>query len=104
MIYSILISEQAENDLRSIFDYIATELLAPESAASQLSRLETGINSLEQLPRRFQRYQREPWKSRGLRMMPVDHYIVFYLPDDNERSVTVLRVMYSARDFDNLLQ
>lgn len=33
MMYSIQISEQAENDLRGIFEYISFVLLSPQTAA-----------------------------------------------------------------------
>ena len=36
MIYDIEISDQAEIDLRGIFEYIAFELQAPENASGQL--------------------------------------------------------------------
>ncbi len=35
---------------------------------------------------------------RGLRVMPVDNYLVFYIPDQEAGLVTVIRVMYSGRD------
>ena len=40
MIYDIEISDQAEIDLRGIFEYIAFELQAPENASGQLDRIE----------------------------------------------------------------
>lgn len=42
-IYDIVISDQAEIDLRGIFGYIAFELQAPENASGQLDRLEACI-------------------------------------------------------------
>lgn len=48
--YETAISCQAEQDLREIFEYIAFELLAPESANSQLTRLERAIGKLETFP------------------------------------------------------
>lgn len=33
MIYEIIITEQADDDLRGIYEYIAFQLLAPENAA-----------------------------------------------------------------------
>ena len=36
--YNIQISEQAEKDLRGIYEYIAFELLSPDNAAAQLDR------------------------------------------------------------------
>ena len=40
MIFNVVISIQAEKDLRGIFEYIAFELLSLENAKKQLSRLE----------------------------------------------------------------
>ena len=45
MIYDIVISYQAEIDLRGIFEYIAFELKSPENACGQLDRLEACILS-----------------------------------------------------------
>lgn len=39
MIYDIVISDQAEIDLRGILEYIAFELQAPENASGQLDGL-----------------------------------------------------------------
>ena len=100
MIYQIVITEQAEADLRSIFKYIADELKSPQNASGQLDRLEQNIMKLDQLPERFRLYAREPWHSRGLRVMPADNYLVFYLTDPDPAIVTVIRVMYGSRNFD----
>lgn len=43
MIYKVDISEQADNDLRGIYEYIAFELQSPENAGGQLDRLEEHI-------------------------------------------------------------
>ena len=98
--YEVVVGDQADQDLREIFDYIAFELLAPESAAAQLDRLEEAIEKLATLPERHRRYGNEPWRSRNLRMFPVDNYCVFYIPDDESLTVTVIRVIYSGRDID----
>ena len=45
MMYDIVISYQAEIDLRGIFEYIAFELQTPENACGQLDRLEACILS-----------------------------------------------------------
>ena len=53
--------------------------------------------------KRFPRYGKEPWHSRGLRFVAVDNYIVFYLSDVEEQVVTILRVMYSGRNIEEQL-
>jgi toxin ParE1/3/4 len=103
MIYRVEISEQAYADLRSIFEYIAIELGSPQTATGLLSRLEESIIGLMQLPKRFRVYEKEPWYSRGLRIMPVDNFCVFYVPDESDNKVTIIRIMYGGRDIDSEL-
>ncbi len=96
--FDVVISDQAEQDLRGIYEYIAFELLSPENAAGQLSRLEKAILRLDSFPEKHRQYEEEPWQSRNLRMLPIDNYVVFYIPDNDGRTVTVLRVIYGGRD------
>ena len=103
MIYEVEVSEQADSDLRGIFEYIAFELQSPKNASGQLDRLEKQILSLNTMPERYRRYEKEPWKSRGLRVLPVDNYVVLYIPDCDKKIVTILRVMYTRRDIDHQL-
>ena len=85
MIYEVEVSEQADSDLRGIFEYIAFELRSPENASGQLDRLEEQILSLDTMPESYRKYEKEPWKSRGLRVLPVDNYVVLYIPDSVKR-------------------
>lgn len=98
MSYSVEISEQVNADLRGIFEYIVFKLQSLQNAAEQLSRLEKNILSLSEMPGRFRRYGEEPWLSCGLRVMPVENYCVFYIPDDEKKIVSILRVIYGGRD------
>jgi toxin ParE1/3/4 len=91
--YTVIISEQAETDIRAIFEYIAFALLSIQNATKQITRLEEGIESLSQLPNRFRKYDKEPWLSRGLRILSVDNYCVFYIPDNDNGVVKILRVL-----------
>ncbi len=104
MIYEVTITEQANADLRKIYEYIAFELLSPENAAGQLDRLEENIIELEQFPEKYRVYDKEPWHSRGMRVMPVDNYLVFYILDKDAGLVTVIRVIYEGRDVDTQLK
>ncbi|MEI3236772.1 MAG: type II toxin-antitoxin system RelE/ParE family toxin [Lachnospira sp.] len=103
MMYEVEVSEQADSDLRGIFEYIAFELQSPENASGQLDRLEEQILSLDTMPERYRKYEKEPWKSRELCVLPVDNYVVLYIPDSDKKVVTILRVMYVGRDIDNQL-
>ncbi len=97
MMYELWTAE-AEKDLRGIFEYIAFDLQSVQNAVGQLERLERGIVSLDHMPERFQIYEKEPWRRRNLRTMPVDNYLVFYMVNQEKRIVTIMRVMYGRRD------
>lgn len=100
MSYTVNITDAADNDLRAIFAYIAFELQSYQNAVGQLARLESEILSLSEMPERYRRCDKEPWRSRGLRRMAVDNYCVFYIPDNDARTVEIIRVMYGGRDID----
>ena len=104
MIFEIEISAQAEADLCSMYEYIACELQSPQNAGGQLDRLEKNIMKLSQIPERFRQYDKEPWHSRGLRIMPVNNYCVLYIPDAEKAVVTIIRIMYGGRDIEAQLQ
>ena len=91
MIYEVELSEQADSDLREIFEYIAFELQSPENTSGQLDRLEEQILSLDIMPERYRKYENEPWKSRGLRVLPVDNYVIFYIPDSIRMTIAAFR-------------
>ena len=78
MSYEVTLTPEAKHDLREIY--------------------------LDEMPERFRVYDREPWRSRNLRVMPVDNYLVFYIPDHQVKTVTVLRIMYGGRDIDAQLR
>lgn len=103
MIYKIELTKQAEDDLRNIFEYIAYTLLEPESATKTLERIENSILSLSELPNRFKAYENEPWNRRNLRLMPVDNFIVFYISTVEDKTVTIIRILYGGRDIDKHL-
>ena len=100
--YDVEISEQAEKDIRGIYAYIAEDLQSPEYAEGQLDRIETAIYKLDKFPERFRPYDKEPWKSLGVRMLIIDNYVALYIVE--EEQVTMIRVMYGGRDIEAQLQ
>ena len=98
MNWNIVYTAMARRDLRNIYEYIAYELLVPETATGQAQRIMKEIRTLEEMPMRFQLYEGEPWHSVGLRFFPIDNYLVFYLPDESKNTVSIVRIMYGGRD------
>ena len=81
----------------------ANELLVPEIAAVQLGRIRKKVRSLDFVPARYALVEWEPWHSMKMHQLPVDNYIVYYLVDDKERAVTVVRIFYGGRDIEGII-
>ena len=58
---------------------------------------------LKNFPEKHRLYEKALWFERGLRIMPVDNYLVFYIPDKDKAIVTVVRIMYSGRNIETQL-
>lgn len=100
-VLKVVYTEQAEADLRGVFEYIVFSLLSPETAKKQTRCIIDAIAALHWLPLRHQLYEDEPWRSRGLRVLPVDNFLVFHLPMEEQRRVAIIRIMYSGRNIKN---
>lgn len=62
MKYQIFTTKKAEEDLRSIADYLIRNLLAVETALEQIGKIEQAVMSLEEMPERYRVYDKEPRK------------------------------------------
>lgn len=98
MTYNIVYSAQAKRDLRSIYEYIAFKLLAPNTAGRQAQRIMNEVLNLNEMPMRHKLYDKEPWSSYGLRVFSVGNYLIFYIVSEEMKVVNITRIMYAGRD------
>lgn len=103
-VYKVMYAFHAAEDLRSIYEYIAFTLLEPGIAKKQAQSIMEAIGKLDERPMRFRLYEKKPWHGRGLRVMPVNNYLVFYIPSKETGIVTIVRIMYGGRDIDAQLE
>jgi toxin ParE1/3/4 len=101
---ALFLTHQAENDLKSIYEYVAFTLFEPEIASDLIKRIEQSIMSLEYMPERFRLYEKEPWCNIGLRQMPIENFVIFYIPRVEEQTVTIIRIMYGGRNIEEHLK
>lgn len=102
--WKVVYTEQAASDLRGIHDYLAFALLEPEIAKNLTRRILNSVVKLNEMPMRYPLFEKEPWHSKGLRVLPVDHYLAFYLPIETKETVAIIRVMYSGRNLEDQLR
>lgn len=103
MIYNVIYTQRALNDLRSIHRYIEVDLFAPDAARNTSYKIMTAIGKLEEMPERFPLYEKMPWKERGLRKMNVGNFVVFYLPTEKQKQVLIVTIMYGRRNIERML-
>ena len=104
MKYTVNLSPEAVKDIDGIFQYIAIALGEKEIAVNMINLIEKKILSLDEMPGRHKAFDNEPWKSRGVHIMPVKKYLVFYVVDESNNSVNVFRVIYGSRDIEKILK
>jgi len=101
--YDIQITKPAEDDLYEIGRYISKELLEPETARKVIARIADTISTLENMPLRNVLVDDERLAKIGIRKILVDNYIVFYIVVEENKTVTIIRVLYSRRNWQYLL-
>lgn len=101
--YSVRYSQEAKRDLKSIYTYIAYGLQAPDTARGQVNRIRKKIRSLDFMPARYAMTDWEPWKSRIIHRVPVNHFVVYYAVNDEDHLVTVIRIFFGGRHVEGII-
>lgn len=101
--YSLKMTPKAAEDLDGIYSYISKELYAERAADNLLDRIETGIMRLKEFPFSCNYVADEFLKSKGYRKLIIDNYIAFYLINEEEKEVVIMRVLYGRQKYESLL-
>ncbi len=97
--YKVQLTPRANRDLDAIYQYIAAQLLAPDTALKQVERIEQGILDLDTLPYRWPVRTKGAYAGKGYRQAQVDNYTIVYRVDEARKWVIILTVRYSASNF-----
>jgi plasmid stabilization system protein ParE len=101
--YKIVIEKTAENDLVGILTYIGNTLHEPSIALKIYSSIKKEILTLNKMPSRYAVVVEEPYRSMAVRRIAVENYTVFYIVDENEKTVHIFRILYNRREWQYLL-
>ena len=102
--YNVFYSDEAINDLRDIYTYIAFDLKEPITAAKLTERIRDKVRSIGLFPKKNRLVAFESMRSLGMRQMPIDNFLVFYLTDDEKKKVSVVRILYGKRNINELFE
>lgn len=96
--YEVRVTEQAQEQLSAILNYIIYEIGAPEAAGNLLDDIEECIMGLDRYPEKYSLVDEEPWRTEGVRKVLVDNFIVYFWIDKLLWVVQVIAVIYSKRN------
>ena len=100
--YKVLFTELAENDLKAAMEYIAVQLSDPTAAGDLLDEADKCISYLRSNPYIYPKSADARLEREGYRKALIDNYILFFKVFDDEKKVIVFRIIYGARDYQNL--
>ena len=93
-----------QNKCKKTVFYIANKLESPETAMKWSEYLRNEIETLQILPSRYKCVDIEPWKSNGIRKMPVKNFLIYYMIDENSTTVWITSIIYAKRNQLNQLK
>ena len=97
-------SPEALDDLRAIYTYIAFHLKERETAGRLIGRIRREIRALNHMPERYAPVEWEPWASIGMRKLPTESFVVYYLVNSENGLVSIVRVFYGGRNVENIVK
>ena len=97
--YIVKISPRAFEDLNQIYEYIASEIKAPDTALALIDLIEAEILSLNELPYRGAERKVGIYANRGYRQLFVKNYTLVYRIEEASKTVIVITVRYSPSNF-----
>jgi len=101
--YRIRYTALSFTDLDEIDSYITETLFNASAAERLISAMENSINQLQRFPLIGSVVEDAYLASKGYRKLVVENYLVFYLVSESTQEVIIMRVIYGAREYRNLL-
>ena len=96
--YAIRLTAQAVGQIEETVRYLSQIPLEPALVRKWADTLQREIEKLDSMPARYPLTEEEPWRTKGIRKMPVRNFLVYYLIDEEAKTVWVTAVLYGRRD------
>ena len=98
--YKVKFTPLADNDMDGVYQYIFDTLNAPMAAENLIEEIEQKTKRLEDMPYSCAAVDDELLKAKGYRKLVVKNFIALYVVSDDEKLVTIMRVVYGASDYE----
>ena len=101
--YRLRVVPKAAEDLDAIYGYIFNTLSAAKTANDLFEQIEKATMRLAVFPFSGSYVLEEPLRAKGYRKVVVDNYLIFYLADEAEKQVVIMRVLFGASKYLDIL-
>src|SRR5690554_5896749 len=102
MMYKILRTDKAEDQLRDIIFYIADES-GVDVALRYLDKIETAINRLQEFPKSGCVPRYSILKKQGYRVVIVEKHLIFYKINEEGKTEIIYAIVDGRREYKNVV-
>ena len=104
MTYKIIYTQKALADLDAVASYIKLKLCNISASDRIIENFFGEGDSLASFPTSYPLCNDAFLRAWGIRFVPVNNYLLFYIVREDEKTVYVLRFLYSRRDWQKILR
>ena len=101
--YKLKFTRIANDDLEQIYNYISNNLSAEMAVSNLIEEIECNIMRLADFPLSGSMVLDEVLQAKGYRKLIANNYIVFYLINEEERMVIVMRIIYGGQQYQDII-
>ena len=101
--YDFVLTETAETDIDDAFMYISETLGNPDAASDLADGLEKQIDKICKQPLTGKLVENDYLRRQDVRRFLVDNYIAYYIIDEDNEVIVILRFVYGGRDQDKIV-
>ena len=95
--YKVVYLPIARRQLEEAVMYIAEELCAPDAADDLINAVDEAVRALSEMPYRHALYPLLFAMKREIRFMPVKNYNLFYVVNEDQKTVEIWRFIHQLR-------
>lgn len=97
--FNIVYSSLSDSDLNEIAEYISNKLNAPYTASNLLLKIKKEIERIALFPFSGALLKKNEKLSKNYRWVKVNNYMIIYLTEEDNKTITIMRVLYASSDY-----
>ena len=102
--YKLRFSKLFKRDVDSSYNYIKNKLEAPMAANNLINEIIESLNRIKENPNIRPLVQEKYLASLGYRLINVKNYAIFYIIDNDNKQIKIIRFLYNKRNWINILK